>query len=170
MNNKETTESQKLVHKTFEITLFLKAIDAILEGITGALMFFLKPEVINQFVILFTQKELSEDPKDVVANFLLKIAQNVSISSLLFISIYLISHAVIKIVLIVALWKRKIWAYPTSMVVFLGFAVYQMYKYSHSHSLYLIYLTILDVLLIILTWLEYKRLKYEFFPIHNQKN
>lgn len=160
MNNEKQNKFKKFLHESFEFTLFLKAIDAVLELITGILLLFLNPEIINCYAILFTQKELGEDPKDIVANFLLKIAHSISIGSLLFASLYMISHAVIKIGLIIALWKRKLWAYPVAIFVFILFIIYQMYRFSHGHAIYLIYLTILDILVIILTWSEYKRIKH----------
>ena len=44
------------------------------------------------------------------------------------------------------------------MIVFSLFVLYQQYRYAHTHSAALIVLSVLDGIIIILTWFEYKRL------------
>jgi uncharacterized membrane protein len=51
------------------------------------------------------------------------------------------------------------WAYPAAIVAFTLFVVYQLYRYSHTHSTALLALSALDAAVIALTWLEYRRLK-----------
>jgi len=45
------------------------------------------------------------------------------------------------------------------MAVFAAFSVYQTYRYTHTHSGLLLVLTILDLILIYLTWEEYRQQK-----------
>ena len=60
---------------------------------------------------------------------------------------------------ILSLWRRKLWSYPSAIVFFILFIIYQMYRYTHHHSAWLILLSILDVIVVMLTWLEYGNLK-----------
>jgi len=149
----------RIIHKAFDIGILLKGIDGVLEIIGGILLFFIPPETINYLVRLLTQGELSEDPNDFLANFLSHSAHNLSVSGKTFGSLFLLSHGIIKIGLIAALFKRKLWAYPLAMVIFGLFILYQMYRYAHSHSLWMIILSGLDVAVIVLTYLEYRNLK-----------
>jgi uncharacterized membrane protein len=48
------------------------------------------------------------------------------------------------------------------MMFFALFGMYQMYKYYLEHSLGWIVLTILDIFVIALTWMEYRQLKGAF--------
>jgi len=114
---------------------------------------------VRSIIAVVTYHELSEDPHDIVANYLMHTAQNLSISTHLFGVIYLLSHGIVKIFLIVSLWKRKLWAYPVAMSVFGIFIIYQMYRYTIVPAVELIILTALDVIIIILTWLEFKQLR-----------
>ena len=41
----------------------------------------------------------------------------------------------------IALWMNKLWAYPLTMVVFAIFCVYQMRRYMHTHSIWIVVLT-----------------------------
>jgi uncharacterized membrane protein len=68
-------------------------------------------------------------------------------------------HGVVKVGLVVGLLRRHLWAYPTAMVAFAVFLAYQIYRYLHTGSVWLLVLSILDVLVICLTAAEYKRLR-----------
>jgi len=108
-----------------------------------------------------TQHELSEDPSDFIATHLLRLSKQFSASTQLFAAAYLLIHGVVKIGLVWALYRKKLWAYPAAIAIFAAFAVYQMYRYFVSASLAMIALTVLDAGIIVLTWIEYGRLKRE---------
>ena len=113
-----------MVHKSFEIGILLKGIDGILEIIGGVLLIFLNPLRLNKVIVLLTQYELSEDPKDIVASFLIKFSTTFSVSTQYFGIFCLISHGLVKFILVMLLWKRKIWAYPLTIVSLILFIVY----------------------------------------------
>jgi uncharacterized membrane protein len=79
----------------------------------------------------------------------------------LFVSLYLLSHGLTKVILVVALWMNALWAYPLTIVVFAAFSVYQMYRYSFTHSIVLLLLTIFDIAIIYLTWMEWREQETE---------
>src|SRR6185312_7398437 len=114
---------------------------------------------LTQFVLFLTQGELIEDPKDFLANFFLKSAEQLSISSQHFAALYLLSHGLIKIFLVVGLFRKKLWAYPISIAVFGVFIIYQMYRFTVTGSLWLIIFTIFDLVVVILTIHEYTYMK-----------
>ena len=60
--------------KTFKIGLVLKGLDGVLEFVGGILLLFLSPSAINHLVRGLTAHELSEDPRDVVARYLVHTA------------------------------------------------------------------------------------------------
>ncbi|MCX6780020.1 MAG: DUF2127 domain-containing protein [Candidatus Magasanikbacteria bacterium] len=151
-------QNKKWVHYIFIIGVVAKGINALIEIISGISLYFLSNEKIVRIVVLITNDELSEDPRDRVARFLLRSAEQLSVSSHLFGSIYLLAHGVIKLGLIVALLNRKLWAYPLAIIVFGLFIVYQLYRFAYSHSPWLIVFSILDIIVIVVTWLEYRRL------------
>jgi uncharacterized membrane protein len=149
----------KIVHLLFNIGVIGKGIDGILEILGGILLFILSPERINDIVRLITQHELSEDPNDFVAHLLVQSLHHLSGDTKLFGAIFLLWHGAIKVWLVWALLHKRWWAYPVGIIAFAAFVVYQLYRYTHTHSIWLIGLSLLDVFVIVLTWLEYKRLK-----------
>ncbi len=153
------TNQKEIIHKIFGFSLILKALNAILEIIGGGLFGIISLEKINYFLFFLFQGELSEDPNDFITSHLVNFFKNLSVPDQVFGSFYLISHGIIKILLVIALWKRKLWAYPLATVIFSIFIAYQLLRYSWSHSFGLIILTVIDIFLIIFIQLEYRRLK-----------
>jgi uncharacterized membrane protein len=151
----------RIIHLSFEVGILLKGVDGVLEVLGGFLLSVLSPHQISRATALLTQHELSRDPNDFIANHLLSAAQGFSGEARTFAVLYLLSHGVLKVSLVWALWRSQFWAYPTAMAVFTAFGAYQIYRYLLSPSLAMVMLTVLDALVIWLTWTEYRRLKGE---------
>lgn len=143
----------------FTISLLLKGINGILEIIGGIIVLTFGPEKVQKLVSIITLHELNEDPLDFFANKVLNLAQVYTADLQIFGFLYLVSHGVIKLFLIIALLKRKIWAYPLAIIVFVSFVGYQIYRYTFTNSLGLILLSIFDIIVIILTIREYRIIK-----------
>src|SRR5215469_2914869 len=155
----ERLSKQKNIHLAFEISLFLKGLFALGQIIGGVAAFFVTKELLVKAVSVLTQEELLEDPRDLLANFLLHSAQNLSISTQHFMALYLLAHGSVKLWLIIGLLREKLWYYPTAIVVFGLFIVYQLYRFTFTHSMWLMLVTAIDVIVIALTWHEYKYLR-----------
>jgi len=154
-----TQPKAHIVHLLFDIGVITKGIDGALEIIGGALLFFVSPDQLRHIARILTLHELSEDPHDIVANYLLHTAQHLSPSVTTFGAVYLLWHGVVKVGLVTALLRGQRWAYPAAIVAFLLFLLYQVSRYAHTHAPELLVLSVLDVLVIGLTWLEYRRLR-----------
>jgi len=145
-----------LLDRTFRISLFLKGLDGVLELIGGLLLLVVTPAQIGDVARLLTQHELAQDPRDLVANSLLHMTSNLSGSASLFGAVYLLLHGVVKIVLVWAVLKEKLWAYPWMIAFLLVFIVYQVYRISVSFSWGMILLTAFDIFIVWITWREYR--------------
>jgi uncharacterized membrane protein len=142
---------------TFKIGLVLKGLDGILEVVGGILLLFLSPNAIEHLVRMLTAHELSEDPHDLIARYLLHTTAHLSHGTTLFGAIYLLSHGIAKIVLVALVLRDKLWAYPWLIALLLAFIAYQLYRITAVHfSVGLTLLTVFDALLVWLTWREYR--------------
>lgn len=153
-------ENFKLVHRVFKITTLIKGIYSFLETLIGFLLLFISTNSLFTFFQNLFGTELIEDPHDVLANFFVNNAGTLTNSLKEFIALYLIIHGLIKVGLIAALWLEKPKAYPVAGIVFTLFIAYQIYKYVSSPSWILIFLTVLDLVVIVLIYFEYKHLNY----------
>ena len=150
---------EKRIHLIFDVSLLFKGAFALLEIVGGVLAYFISREFLLNVIATLTQLELAEDPRDFLANYLLHAAQHLSLGAQEFASIYLLSHGAVKLWLIVGLLRQKLWYYPTAMIVFGLFIAYQLYRFSFTYSIFLLFLTALDIVVIILTWHEYGYLR-----------
>lgn len=138
----------------------VKGVDSVLQIIGGACLLLISPQSLNTLVLSLISHELSENPGDFLTRFLAHWAHEWSVSSQLFAGFYLLSHGIAKLAIVVVLLKGKIWAYHAGIVFFLLFIIYQQYRYTYTHSLWLIVLSVFDVIVIWLTWVEYRRVKH----------
>jgi uncharacterized membrane protein len=153
------TWSERLIHVLFDVGAIAKGVDGVLEIIGGALLFVVDPHQLHHLARILLQHELSEDPHDVVATYLLHTSQHVAAGTVTFAAAYLLWHGVVKVGLVAGLLLRQRWAYPTAIGAFLLFLVYQLYRYTHTYAPELLVLSAFDVFIIVLTWLEYGRLR-----------
>ena len=93
----------------------------------GIALLVVSPAFVLRTIELLTQDEIAEDPRDLIANYLLDAARHLSLSSQYFAAYYLLSHGVTKAFLVGALLKNKLWAYPLALIVFGAFIAYQLY-------------------------------------------
>lgn len=151
--------SEKTIHLAFEIALWLKAAFALTEIVGGIAAFFVSHQFLIHVASAITQGELREDPNDLLANLLLHATERLSIGTQHFVGIYLIAHGAVKLWLVIGLLRRRHWYYPVAIAVFDGFIAYQLYRFSITHSPWLMVVTVVDAIVIVLTWHEWRYLR-----------
>lgn len=151
--------TKRNVHLGFHIGLLMKGFYDAGEILCGILLIFLTPERMRNIITVISAEELREDPKDFIMRHLISFSKTFSISMELTASLYLLSHGFIKIIIIVLLWRQKLWAYPVSCIIFAIFVIIQILSYVQTHSVSLLFLTLVDIIMIILTVIEYKNIK-----------
>lgn len=154
--------NEKTTHALFQLSLLCKAVFAVAEILAGIGAFFVTQQFVFTLVDRVTSVELFQHQHDAIANYLYASAQHFSLSTRNFTAVYLLSHGVVKLWLIVGLLREKHWYYPLAIAVFGLFVVYQLYRFNLSHSPWLIVITVIDVLVIALTWHEYRYVRRSF--------
>jgi uncharacterized membrane protein len=71
--------------------------------------------------------------------------------------VYLLLHGVVKVILVAALLKNALWAYPWTIALLGVFIVYQLYRLSLKPSVGLTALTVFDAVIAGLTYREYRK-------------
>lgn len=126
------------IHIAFEIGIFLKGLNGLFELVGGILLLAFSPSTIRN----------------------LPLAHHLSSHDERFAAIYLLSHGVIKGVLVYGLLKEQMWAFPWAIAIFAAFGVYQIAHYFVQPSIWMIVLTVLDLFVIALTIAEWRRVKH----------
>ena len=143
------------MHRIFTISVILKGLNGLLEIVVGVAALFITHDLLVRYVDLLTRQELLQDPGDAFVHYLINAANSYTFDVQIFIAVYLLIHGVLKVWLVISLLRERMWAYPTAIVVFSLFVVYQMYEYFKAPNVSLLVLSILDVVIIYLTYLEY---------------
>ncbi len=63
-----------------------------------------------------------------------------------------LAHGATKVLLVLGLPKGKLWSCPASLVALGLFIAYELYRFSYTHSPGLTYLTVFDLLVVVLIW------------------
>ena len=146
-----------LLDRAFLVGIILKGLDGLLEVLGGLLLLLVSPATIADAARALTQYELSEDPHDFLATHLLHATGTLTGSALTFGAVYLLSHGLVKIVLVAALLRNQLWAYPALIVFLIVFILYQLYRMTYAPSVGLAGLTVFDAIVTWLTIREYQR-------------
>lgn len=148
-----------LLDKAYEIGLFIKGFDGTLELIGGILLLSVPGSVITGLTRFLTQHELADDPHDFVANHILIYGNSLAHGRHLFASLFLLTHGAVKVALVVALLRQKLWAYPWALGALVLFLAYQAYLLVVKPSPGMAFLTVLDIIIIWLVWREWQKVR-----------
>jgi uncharacterized membrane protein len=144
------------IHALFRVGVLLKAVDAVLELAGGVLILVLGPAELHRAVFALTAHDLSNDPGDVVALALRHAVVKLDLNAAVFAGIYLLLHGVVKLLLVAGLLRGTRWVFPVTLWCLGIFVAYQLYRYSHTGSLLLLALSVVDLLVMWVVWREYR--------------
>ena len=143
--------NEKRIHQIFAVSVSLKGLHALLEIAGGIALYGFSADAIARWLDEIDRGGL--------------VARYFDLSEQHFYAFYLLSHGLVKVVLVYGLLKEKLWAYPASFVVFGAFIAYQLYRYSFTHEVSLIFLSVFDLFVIALAIHEYRLLR-KHLPTH----
>ncbi|WP_449374648.1 DUF2127 domain-containing protein [Arthrobacter psychrolactophilus] len=109
--------------------------DGIPEPVGGVLLLLVSPAQLGSLVQLLTRHELCDDRNDLISRYTGHLIGKQTVSAIVFGAIYLLLHGLVKITLVWAVLKDKLWAHPW-VIIFL--------------------LTVFDIFIVGLTWHEYR--------------
>jgi uncharacterized membrane protein len=158
------SSGDKLLDRTFFVSLIVKLVDGVLELVGGVVLLLMAPGQIQRAVAAVTRGELAEDPNDLVANLLVRYAGQLNVSLTVFGAWYLLVHGVVKVLLVAAVLRDHLWAYPWLIGFLVAFIGFQGYELVAHFSWGLLLLTVFDVFIVYLTVREYRRHKARRAP------
>ena len=142
---------EKRIHQVFVVSVAAKGLHALIEIAGGLALYLFSSDTIGRWID-------HVDPHE-------WIARNFDLSDQRFFAFYLLSHGILKAAVVVALLREKLWAYPAAIALFGVFILYQLYRYSWTHEVALIALSIFDLFVIALAVHEYRLLR-KHLPTH----
>jgi uncharacterized membrane protein len=150
---------EKDYHELFRIGILVKAADGIIEAITGGFIYFANYTAVNTVVLSAFHQELAESPRDFFWEYLINEWHHFLLSSHTFWGLLFFAHGAIKFFLSVMVLKHRLWAYPTTAIVFALFSGYELFSAIAGHSLFLWVIGTFDAVVVILILHEYRYVK-----------
>ena len=141
---------QQRLHQLFILSVVLKGVHAAIELAGGIALYLFSTDVVVGW--LWEAGRSS----DWIARF----AHGFSRPEHEFYAFYLVSHGIINGLIVGGLLLRKRWAYHATFVVLTLFIAYQLYRYSYTHDIGLIAISIIDAIVMALAWNEYRLFKH----------
>ncbi len=148
-----------MLDRTFFVSLIAKLADGVIELVGGVVLFVLSPAQIQRAVAAVTRGELAEDPNSLIANLLVRYAGQLNVSLTVFGALYFLVHGVVKVLLVVAVLRDHLWAYPWLIAFLVAFIGFQGYELVVHFSWGLVFLTVFDAFIVYLATREYQRHK-----------
>ena len=143
--------------RLYRIGLWIKGIDGVLEMAGGLFLLVVSQPQLGQLVTFLTQRELTEDRSDWIANHLRDAVSQLSPNTKLFATMYLLGHGVVKLFLMVGLLRDWAWSYRPAIAFLLVFVGYAVYRMNLRFSFPLLLVSVMDSVIALLVWREYRR-------------
>jgi uncharacterized membrane protein len=149
----------RLLHWIFEASLVIKGLLAFGE-VLGGLGLLLTPNLtILHFVGWLTRHQLTQNPGEDMAVWAKHLADSFPIELQHFYAIYMLLHGSLKLMMVLMLAWRIVWAYPLAMAVLAGFVLYQLTEFHLHGGIVLLLLSGFDSIMIVLVWREFQILR-----------
>lgn len=104
--------------------------------------------------------ELTEDRNDLLYGSVMHLLADHPVSITYFLSFYFIFWGIVDILLSYQLLRRRLWAFPVSLLLIGFFILYELIRLSYTHSLILSVVILIDLAVFFLIWREYRKLEY----------
>lgn len=148
----------------FDASIILKGINGVLELLGGAALFFISADQVRHVLAWVSAHALVAHRHSALAQWIEHLADRMGADATAFAAWYLILHGVIKILLVWALLREKLWAYPWMLVALGLFIAYQCYELVVHFGWWMFALTIFDLFIVILTTREWQLHRQRVLP------
>ncbi|MFI5212821.1 MAG: DUF2127 domain-containing protein [Candidatus Saccharimonadales bacterium] len=150
----------KWFEPVYKIGVAIKGFDGLVELVVG-LMLWISPQLIHT-ILTNLAGELGERHAHVfqlIAEYIARVDVELAKSGAVFLILFLVTHGLVKLVLVYCLLKEIVRAYPVSLAILSAFLVYQLYVFIIHPTVGMAIFTILDAIIIWLVWGEYRELR-----------
>lgn len=145
--------------RLFRIALLVKGVDGALELAGAVLLLVVSGDLVSRLVADVLARDLIGPPDGTLARHLVSGTAEFTSGNRTFAVVYLGLHGIVKLLLVAALLRRWVRAYPVAVVVLGVFVVYEIYRAVNTGSIVLPVLAALDVAIIVLVVREYRVLR-----------
>ncbi|MFD6699109.1 MULTISPECIES: DUF2127 domain-containing protein [unclassified Microbacterium] len=146
----------RTLDRVFAVSIVLKGLDGVVELIGGLALLFISPARLRDWLGDVVSFVLVGHERSPVFHWAIHLGDSWGTRTTLFAAAYLLLHGIIKVVLVWALLKQQLWAYPWMLAALGVFIVIQGYELVVHFSWWMLALTLFDVFIVALTAREWQ--------------
>ncbi|GAA0999742.1 DUF2127 domain-containing protein [Subtercola frigoramans] len=148
----------RLLELVYRVGIIIKGIDGLIELVAGLLLW-VAPGLLRAALAPLVRTDSDDETLRLfIAQYAGRLDATLAAGASAFVIVFLLTHGVVKLVLVYCLLKEYRWVYPYALAVLGLFAAYQIYTVIQKPSLGLIVLALLDIVIIWLVWREWRTL------------
>lgn len=152
----ETAAQERTIYYAFRTSILIKGAISAAEILVGGILFFISFEALAHFGVRISAPFLPDSLFAWVAHEVALLSLEVATIPPLFVALYIFSRGLIKLVLIAALLRNMLWAYPSSLCVMGAFLLYQFYQIAAEGSAIIVAITLFDIVVMYFIWREWR--------------
>lgn len=160
-----TSQQEKKIDLYFHLSVTLKGVISFAEVVVGIIVFFIPISYLADIVIGLLVLIVPSSLVPVMVTSIGGVVQELESVGGAFVALYLLSRGLIKFILIVAVLKSQLWAYPSSLIVLGLFILYQFYQIFVTQSALIFFITVFDLIVMWFIWKEYQILRSHRKPL-----
>lgn len=146
----------RTLDRVFAVSIVLKGLDGVVELIGGLALLFISPARLRDWLGDVVSFVLVGHERSPLFHWAIHLGDSWGTRTTLFAAAYLLLHGIIKVVLVWALLKQQLWAYPWMLAALGVFIVIQGYELVVHFSWWMLALTLFDVFIVALTAREWQ--------------
>jgi len=151
----ESPKVENTIYELFKWSLLIKGTISLGEIIVGCITLLLPPGLVLAFVDTL-RAYFPGDVHDFILTHVLAELDKFTQATVLFVSLYLLARGITKLFLVWNLLRGRLWAYPASLVTLGLFMIFQLYQIVTGGSIFIIFITLFDAIVVYLIWREYR--------------
>lgn len=150
--------NRRVLDRVFSISLILKGINGALEILGSIALVSVSPDTVRHMLRWVSSHwiEAVDGRTSTVGHWVAHLADRLNTDATIFGALYLVLHGVVKIILVIALLRERLWAYPAAIVTLTLFVLYQCWELFAHFSWWMLLLTVFDLLIIWMTAREWQ--------------
>ena len=152
----DVSASHRTLDRVFAVSIVLKGLDGAAELIGGLALLFISPATLRDWLGDVVSFVLVGHERSPVFHWAMHLGDSWGTRTTLFAAAYLLLHGVIKVVLVWALLRQQLWAYPWMLAALAVFIALQCYELIVHFSWWMLALTLFDAFIVVLTAREWQ--------------
>ena len=149
--------------RVYKLGVLIKGLDGAVELVAGLLLV-VSPGLLHSLLALIIGEAHEHTGRTArfIAEYVAHTDGDLAKGGVIFVSIFLLSHGIVKLVMVYCLLKEILWAYPYALGVLVVFLLVQVYACIIKPTVGMGIFVLLDVAIIWLVWGEWQKLKSEY--------